>query len=1031
MKKILSSLFALGLLLTTSAQDQNCDNYKLYYAHNPDGNGADLLEVELNDMGGATFTTLLEDIGSAHIALSPDGGTIYIVGQNYRTYDVATGILSDAIDIVDESGNSLSGFPSAVCDAEGVLYAGNQSDNQIYTIATDGTATPFGPSVNVNGGDLVFVDGDLWSIERSANRFTKVLTGEQFIVPVDEINGAAVLANGNVLLADGDGNSLLKEVNLGSLEVVATYDIDFPLFNGDLTGGCLDNNQGGEDCVDFSIYYASHGPGISGTDIYNVEVMGNDAMLELEVNLGYEAHIAYNAEDQLLLFVNANGNFVDIYDPATDSFEGQVAFADGLSQLFAVVYNPMDGLLYVGSANQDQIFAIDLSDGSYVFVADAPIHGGDLVLINGELFVATRAGDELRKVVGTSTELVGSIADDVNGACASADNNILTANFNSDVLTKVDTDANMVEELNLMLDGEPFIAKNGDLASGCNDGEDIEVCLDYKVYLANNTDNGATLYEVVIDGNSASLEVELELTAGVHIALANDGNIYLVSSGRGKIRTYNPSEGTVSEPVQITYFGENVENTPQAVVDPNSGALYIASADNNAVYEVDPNSGISSLVATLDNVSGGDLVVTQDGNLWITNRIDDTFRNLTDGVSTFEPGLNNINGAAILDDGTIIVSNSGSSALNLIDPASGELLDMQFDIDIVLEDGDMAAGCIEFGLVEEGCEDFRYFYIADNTPNIAQGTVYEGQIVDGEFQLNLLFETGISAHLAVNTNNGNFYVVNGNVLRTYSYSGVLINEVSTSNIGGITAAVWNPNDELVYVGDRSDDEIWTVDPITGDASLVAEDVPVQGGDLFLSDEGGLFLIERLNDGPSKLYEIIESEAVFVADIITAVNGGAATRDNGLIVAEGLNSNNFYVYDLDGGNEVQLTATLDGELFPVVDGDMASGCFDDTEFIEPQQSVAVVEDQIGVLETYPNPTTGSSNVVFEVEKDAFTTVELIDMSGRSFGVAFSQMAFQGQRYNIEFDATDLPDGIYIYKLTTPNGIIIEKLMISRN
>jgi hypothetical protein len=59
-----------------------------------------------------------------------------------------------------------------------------------------------------------------------------------FTVDVDEINGAAVLENGNVLLADGDGNSLLKEVDLATQMVVAEYDIDLPLNNGDLAGGC-------------------------------------------------------------------------------------------------------------------------------------------------------------------------------------------------------------------------------------------------------------------------------------------------------------------------------------------------------------------------------------------------------------------------------------------------------------------------------------------------------------------------------------------------------------------------------------------------------------------------------------------------------------------------------------------------------------------------------------------------------------------------------------------------------------------------
>jgi len=220
-----------------------CD-YRLYYTHQPQGGSYDLLQVELSPLGDATYTTLLEDLGSAHIALDPSGDFIYIVGNNLRVYDVEAGEIITTLDILGPTGGPLSGFPSAVCDSDGTLYAGKSSNNQIYSIdVTTGVATPFGPSVNVNGGDLIFVDGDLWSINRGSNTFTKVLTGEEFSVDVDEINGAAVLENGNVLLADGNGESLLKEVDLGTLEVVMTYDIDLPLFNGDLAGRCTDGEE--------------------------------------------------------------------------------------------------------------------------------------------------------------------------------------------------------------------------------------------------------------------------------------------------------------------------------------------------------------------------------------------------------------------------------------------------------------------------------------------------------------------------------------------------------------------------------------------------------------------------------------------------------------------------------------------------------------------------------------------------------------------------------------------------------------------
>ena len=788
-------------LITSSLFSQDCSNYKLYYTHDPQPNGQyDLFEVELDDTGNANLTLLAEQIGGAHIALSPDGSQIYSISSKLRIYDVATGVLSDPITIQTADGTILTGFPSAVCDADGVLYGGNQGQNQVYTIGLDGIAEPFGPSVSVSGGDLIFVGDDLLSINRSTNTFTKVLTGETFSVDVNQINGAAVLPNGNVLVADGNGESLFKEIDLATTAVVNTYDSGLNLNNGDFAGGCI---------------------------------------------------------------------------------------------------------------------------------------GGD----------------------------------------------------------------------------------------------GFQTCDEYAIYLMNNPEQGGSmLYKVNVVGSNAIIELEAEFAHGGHIALNEDGELYIFGAVSGKYITYDPSTGSSSDQIQVTFNGNAVNGIPQAVFDPSSGKIIVASVVDEAVYEVDPATGEAELI-TLTTVSGGDLVITQDGNLWIINRVDDVFVNLTDGTSSFEPGLDEINGAALLEDGRIIVSNAGSTELNLIDPTTGMVLDLAFPLDFELRNGDMASGCIGGFTFENECEDFRYFYIADNTSGFAQGTVFEGEISGGDFVLTQLFEAGISAHLAVNTQDGLFYVVNGNVLRTYSYSGLLINEVSTGAIGGITAAVYNSNDGLVYVGDAPGNEVWSVDPATGDQTLFADEVPVQGGDLFFSEEGGLYILERINNNSSKVYEIILGEAVLVSDIVNSVNGGASTFENGFIVAEGNNSNSFYTYDLDGGNEVELTALLNGELFSVVDGDMASGCFDNTEFVEPQISAEVV-NEIGKISTYPNPSLGDSNVNFEVLEDGFTSIELIDMTGTVQQVVFSQKAYAGEQYNIQINATDIPDGIYIYKLTTIRGVVSTKLMMSR-
>jgi len=84
----------------------------------------------------------------------------------------------------------------------------------------------------------------------------------------------------------------------------------------------------------------------------------------------------------------------------------------------------------------------------------------------------------------------------------------------------------------------------------------------------------------------------------------------------------------------------------------------------------------------------------------------------------------------------------------------------------------------------------------------------------------------------------------------------------------------------------------------------------------------------------------------------------------------------------------------------------------------------------IVSSSPNPTEGQSFVTFSVASDVYTTLEVIDMSGRVVGSVFAGMAQANNEYRFEFDGSDLPNGIYIYRLTTDEEVVNEKFMIAR-
>jgi hypothetical protein len=83
-----------------------------------------------------------------------------------------------------------------------------------------------------------------------------------------------------------------------------------------------------------------------------------------------------------------------------------------------------------------------------------------------------------------------------------------------------------------------------------------------------------------------------------------------------------------------------------------------------------------------------------------------------------------------------------------------------------------------------------------------------------------------------------------------------------------------------------------------------------------------------------------------------------------------------------------------------------------------------------ISSSPNPTTGSSMVTFSLAQDGYTKLEVYDLNGRFIKAVFIGDAKANNNYSYEFDGSNLPNGIYIYRLTTSNISINNKFVITR-
>ena len=121
-----------------------------------------------------------------------------------------------------------------------------------------------------------------------------------------------------------------------------------------------------------------------------------------------------------------------------------------------------------------------------------------------------------------------------------------------------------------------------------------------------------------------------------------------------------------------------------------------------------------------------------------------------------------------------------------------------------------------------------------------------------------------------------------------------------------------------------------------------------------------------------------------------------------------------------------TGSLDG--YDVDGVEAINGCSNEP-VIEGQEPPVAVEAQSAIT-SYPNPTTGPSEVVFSTAATGRTYIDVYDMNGRKVATLFDQVAQEGQDYSLNFNGLSLPNGFYVYVLTNNNETTIERFLIAK-
>lgn len=134
----------------------------------------------------------------------------------------------------------------------------------------------------------------------------------------------------------------------------------------------------------------------------------------------------------------------------------------------------------------------------------------------------------------------------------------------------------------------------------------------------------------------------------------------------------------------------------------------------------------------------------------------------------------------------------------------------------------------------------------------------------------------------------------------------------------------------------------------------------------------------------------------------------------------------HIYYVKVVNNDTLSTTPDGY---DLDGVRALyNCIHDPEI---QLGIGDIERQSFDIVSYPNPTSGPMKISFtSSESSANAVIEVYDMFGRTIATLFNKETIADQQYHVDFDGSNLPAGMYVYKITVGNKTTSNKFIISR-
>ena len=95
--------------------------------------------------------------------------------------------------------------------------------------------------------------------------------------------------------------------------------------------------------------------------------------------------------------------------------------------------------------------------------------------------------------------------------------------------------------------------------------------------------------------------------------------------------------------------------------------------------------------------------------------------------------------------------------------------------------------------------------------------------------------------------------------------------------------------------------------------------------------------------------------------------------------------------------------------------------------EQKEKVMHFLDKFILGQNYPNPFNPSTTIKYSIPKQSYVTLKVYDILGREVQTLFNEEKPAGN-YQVEFDAAELPSGVYFYRIKAGSFSQVRKMLL---